>query len=136
MKKWFLQVNVILLSGLLLVGCGGDDGGKTDGESSNADSNTTEVSQVADFCGDCGQTKGSDSCCAADGEKCESCGFHKGATLCCKLNQADVAGKVLCGKCGDAKGSEKCCKEDAEACGKCGLNKGTPLCCKLKAKEE
>ena len=136
MKKWFWQVNVILLSGLLLVGCGGDDGEGTDAASIDKNTNTSEEIEVADLCGDCGQTKGTDTCCAADGVKCESCGFHKGAPLCCKLNQADVAGKTLCGACGEVKGAEKCCKDDAEVCKKCDLNKGSPLCCKLKDDEE
>jgi len=139
MKKWFGQISVILLTSLLLVGCGGDDetgasGSTNDGTSADA-TNTAETMEVAHFCGDCGHYKGSDSCCQA-GDKCEDCGFLKGAPLCCKLKQADVAGKVLCGKCGEVKGAEKCCQDDAEVCAKCELNKGAPLCCKLKEKEE
>ena len=136
MKKWFCQINVILLTSLLLVGCGRIVGPETDNAATDGNTNTAEEIEVADLCGDCGHTKGTDACCAADGAKCESCGFHKGAPLCCKLNQADVAGKTLCGKCGEVKGAEKCCKDDAEVCAKCELNKGSPLCCKLKDEEE
>lgn len=125
MKKWTAYITTMALASLLLVGCGGEK------ENNTATNNTAEITHV-NFCGDCGQHKGAETCCAKDGTVCESCGFHKGAPLCCKLQQADVAGKTLCGKCGDVAGGEKCCQEGAtEVCAKCKLNKGSPLCCKL-----
>ena len=100
MKKWTAYITTMGLASLLLVGCGGDQNNTpSNGTNSNASNtnNQQEITQV-NFCGDCGQHKGAETCCAKDGTACESCGFHKGAPLCCKLKQADVAGKTLCGR--------------------------------------
>lgn len=129
MKKWFCQISMIVLTSFLLLGCGGDN--TADTSSTNDGVQTT----LTNFCGDCGQYKGSDTCCTDGAEKCPDCGFHKEAPLCCKLEQAAVAGKTICGKCGEFAGEKKCCKEGADVCTKCELNKGAPLCCKLKEKE-
>ena len=78
------------------------------------------------LCKDCGQVKGSETCCSDDAETCH-CGFHKGSPACCK---ADKTGEdiTLCAKCGEVAGGEKCCAEGAEVCD-CGMHKGSPGCC-------
>ena len=82
------------------------------------------------ICGDCGELKGSEKCCAPDAEKCSKCGLNKGAPGCCKIEKGATDAK-LCGHCGEIKGSDKCCVAEAEKCPKCGLNKGAPGCCKI-----
>lgn len=89
---------------------------------------TTPVS-IVKYCGQCGQAKGSEACCATTAETCASCDFHKGAALCCKVTK-DAEGRDFCGKCGQVAGTEVCCAKDAETCD-CGMAKGSPLCCKL-----
>lgn len=96
------------------------------GQSSTQTIPEAEITPVSlELCGDCGQVKGSDSCCAEDGEECK-CGFHKGSPACCKLEKTgeDIA---LCVKCGEQAGGEKCCAE-GEVCD-CGFHKGSPACC-------
>jgi len=85
-----------------------------------------EITPVSlELCGDCGQVKGSETCCAADGEECK-CGFHKGSPACCKLEKTGED-LTLCVKCGELAGGEKCCGE-GEVCD-CGFHKGSPACC-------
>lgn len=78
------------------------------------------------LCGDCGQIKGAEACCADDAETCSGCDLAKGSPGCCKMEKGeDVA---LCA-CGEIKGSDGCCAEDAVKCDGCGKTKGSPACC-------
>lgn len=81
------------------------------------------------LCGDCGQLKGSEACCAEGAEVCSKCSLQKGAPGCCKMTKGTNV--TLCAGCGEIKGSEACCAEGAEACSKCQLHQGAPGCCKL-----
>ena len=137
MNKWTAYRASMALISCLLVGCGGETNtnNSNDTNTGEAAMNTGQELTPVNFCGDCGQHKETEACCAKTGAACESCGFHKGAPLCCKLKQADVAGKTICGKCGEIAGNEKCCKEGAEVCSKCELNKGSAICCKLNKEE-
>ncbi len=81
------------------------------------------------LCGECGQIKGGDACCAADAVTCDKCGLAKGSPGCCKITKGTDA--ELCTKCGQIKDTDACCAEGAVACDKCGLTKGSPGCCKI-----
>lgn len=80
------------------------------------------------LCGDCGQIKGGDACCAEGAEACGGCELTKGAPGCCKMEKGVDA--PLCGDCGQIKGAEACCAADAEKCSGCEKAKGSPGCCK------
>ena len=123
MMKLMMFLPVLALSGLMLTGCNKPADAPPEG--------TTNVSADVSLCGECGQVKGSEACCAEGAETCEGCQFCKGSPACCKASKDDVAdGSItLCGKCGQVKGSDTCCKEDAEVCEKCKLHKGSPGCC-------
>jgi len=84
------------------------------------------------LCTKCGEIKGTDKCCKAEGrKKCGGCGLFKGSPGCCKLPKGAESAQ-LCTKCGEIKGTDKCCKaEGRKKCGGCGLFKGSPGCCKL-----
>ena len=72
-----------------------------------------KVSTVT-VCVKCGETAGSEKCCAEDAAKCTKCGLHKGAPGCCRIGK-DVEGKTVeievratCGaKCGTKCGTKK-----------------------------
>ena len=81
------------------------------------------------LCGECGQMKGSEACCAEGAELCTKCSLQKGAPGCCKMEKGSNV--TLCAACGEIKGTAACCAEGAAACSKCKLNKGAPGCCKL-----
>ena len=89
----------------------------------------TETAPPA-LCGECGQIKGSDVCCAADAEKCGKCDLVKGSPGCCKIQKGTDT--ELCTGCGQIKGSEACCVAGAATCEKCGLHQGSPGCCRIK----
>ena len=109
----------ILLSVFMLVfiinGCG--DQKKTDKAHSHVHGDIV-------LCGNCGDVKGSETCCKSD-VRC-SCGFVKGAPACCKVEYTGE-NMTLCG-CGQVKGSDLCCT-DQEKCSKCDKHKGSPGCC-------
>jgi len=94
---------------------------------------------VLELCKKCGEIKGTDTCCKAEGRvKCSKCGLFEGSAGCCKIPK-DAKGPVtICGKCGEIKGTDTCCKAEGRVkCSKCGLFKGSAGCCKLpKAKKE
>ena len=117
---------------MTFVGCGNDasNGGGDSNSTSNA---TTETTTVAVLCGDCGEQKGADSCCAADSEICGSCNLHKGTALCCAALADDAKGKDICTGCGYAADAGHTCPTDGEVCKSCGLQKGSDACCKLKS---
>ncbi len=92
----------------------------------------TAEEKVYVLCLKCGEIKGTEKCCKAEGrEKCGSCGMLKGAPGCCKIPEGATEA-IICTKCGEIKGTEKCCKvEGREKCTCCGLIKGSVGCCKL-----
>ncbi len=115
MKSFLATVSLLAILALVTVGCG---------QQSEAQSESPAL------CGQCGQVKGADVCCAKDAVTCDECQLVKGSPGCCKIEKgADVA---LCAKCGQVKGADACCAEGAEKCDKCQLTKGSPGCCKIK----
>ena len=82
------------------------------------------------LCGDCGEVKETEVCCAEDAKKCDKCSLIAGSPGCCKIEKGSDA--KICTQCGQVAGSDACCDEDAEKCDKCNLAKGSPGCCKLK----
>ena len=82
---------------------------------------------IIKLCGDCGQVKGTDSCCADGSIACTQCGLQKGAVGCCKMEKGvDV---TLCSHCGHVAGSDTCCAPGEAKCGDCGMSKGAVGCC-------
>jgi|GEM_PF-1889179 hypothetical protein len=132
MHKYFKLFSLVAMVSIVAWGCTPPEG------DDNANGTTASVDQVvaAVFCGKCGHAKGTEQCCAEDGEACAACGMHKGSSLCCVELADDAKGKDLCGKCGQVAGTDACCAEGAKACAACGLHKGSPLCCKLNKAEE
>lgn len=115
--KSLTWIALLLLSSLLaaaLPACKGSTSASTD-------------SALA-LCGDCGQLKGGESCCAAGAADCPDCGLDQGAPGCCKMTKGSDA--ALCADCGMIKGGEGCCAADAAKCEKCGKIEGSPGCCK------
>ncbi|MBT3518373.1 MAG: hypothetical protein HOC41_08255 [Candidatus Marinimicrobia bacterium] len=92
----------------------------------NSITDTMEISSIV-LCGNCGELKGTDVCCATDAIVC-GCGAHKGSPACCKieLSGQDV---TLCNNCGQVKGTDICCAKNAAKCDNCGKTKGSPGCC-------
>ena len=122
MKRFLIPLFVVavLASGaLLMVGC--------------EKSPPAAKAATVQLCTDCGQVKGSETCCQPDAEKCASCGLAKGSPGCCKIPE-DAEEVKLCTACGQFAGSDACCDPDAKKCAACGLAKGSPGCCKLPAK--
>ncbi len=122
--------SIVALLGLVVSGCGQPTTSDADPEADNATQGAADTAAVF-LCGDCGQIKGSDVCCAEGAETCEKCGLAKGAPGCCKIEKG--TNTELCTKCGQIKGSDVCCAEGAETCAKCDLAKGSPGCCKIGA---
>ena len=63
MKKWTAYITTMALASLLLVGCGGGQDNNSSNDTNTNASNTNnkqEITQV-NFCGDCGQHKGSET---------------------------------------------------------------------------
>lgn len=113
--KYFAMLFCVV--SLVAIGCG---------QTATTEAPAVEVTPASlELCGDCGQVKDSDVCCAEDGQQCD-CGFHKGSPACCKLEKTGED-MTLCVKCGEHAGSDKCCKE-GETCD-CGFHKGSPACC-------
>lgn len=124
---------IFVLLMALVLGCGGapedTDTPATppaEGDGASVEGDATTLVSVAKYCGECGEAKDSESCCAEGAEKCD-CSFAKGSALCCKVTK-DAEGKDFCGSCGQVADSESCCAEGAEKCD-CGMVKGSPLCC-------
>ncbi len=149
MKNFIKLFALVAMASIVSWGCTPPEGGETpsngttteqahdhdghehaDGDHAHADADSVV------YCGKCGHTKGTEQCCAVDGEACAACEMHKGSALCCVTLGDDLKGKDLCGKCGHIAGSESCCAEGAAACEACGPHKGSPLCCKLEKAEE
>ncbi len=125
-SKWVFSI--VALLGLAVWGCGQTTTPDADLEADKATQGATETAAVF-LCGDCGQIKGSDDCCAEGAETCEKCGLATGAPGCCKIKKGTNV--ELCTACGQIKGSDACCAEGAETCAKCSLAKGSPGCCKI-----
>ncbi len=123
MKKALILVLALGLAMPFLGGCG-------QGEDQSAVEKESQATPA--LCGNCGQLKGSDSCCQDGAETCSGCQLAKGSPGCCKITKGeDVA---LCSGCGQIKGSDVCCADTAEKCDKCDLAKGSPGCCKIAKK--
>ncbi len=84
------------------------------------------------LCTECGQIKGTASCCKPGQAVCSKCGLAKGSPGCCKITKGSSKPAYLCAHCGHIKGSAKCCQPGQATCAKCGLVKGAPGCCKIK----
>ncbi len=116
---WFLVI--VATVALVSFGCSAEGVAPTETETEE-----TTVALVTTLCGNCGQVKGSDACCAEGATLCDACTLVKGAPGCCAMEAGtDV---VLCSACGQVKGSETCCAEGAEMCPQCDLVKGSPGC--------
>ena len=127
MKKLLTPLAVLSMAVLVSFGC---SKAPTEGPELQAPTIVKTVYESATLCGDCGQVKGSEACCAETSEKCADCSLQKGSPGCCNIEPGtDV---VLCAACGQIAESEACCAEGAESCTKCGLDKGAPGCCNLK----
>ena len=122
MNKFLAMLTVLSLVAMTSLGCGQ----ATTPEPTDL---TKVLYRPGTLCGNCGQLKGTETCCAEGAEVCSKCSLHKGAPGCCKMEKG--ANVTLCGACGEIKGGAACCAEGAEACAKCKLNKGAPGCCKL-----
>jgi len=87
-----------------------------------------------ELCTKCGEIKGADECCKAEGrEACAKCGLFKGSPGCCKISKDAKEPAVVCPKCGEVKGADACCKKEGHAaCPKCSLHQGSPGCCRMK----
>lgn len=83
------------------------------------------------LCSECGQVKGSETCCQPGQPLCEKCGLAKGSPGCCRVAKEGRQPVYLCAKCGFIKGGADCCKPNQTTCSKCGLVKGSPGCCKM-----
>jgi len=114
---------ILVLTALVAAGCN---------RSSTEETPSLDVTQAVHdivLCGDCGQVKGTDLCCADGAEVCEKCGLQSGAPGCCKIEQGTNV--TLCSSCGQIKGTDVCCLEGATVCADCGWHKGSPACCKI-----
>ena len=126
-------ISLLCALSVTLVGCQpADDAGDGNTTTAASNSSATETVEVATIlCGQCGEEKGSATCCAQTAETCE-CGMHKGSALCCVELPADAAGKDICSQCGHVAEAGHTCDGDCEKCAECGLHAGSPACCKLK----
>jgi hypothetical protein len=145
MSKALSLGSVVCLVVIVSWGCRGEsstpDGGGPAGPSAEADRDdsggqrddgqeSTEAVSVV-YCGKCGQTKGTDACCASDAMVCAKCTLHQGSALCCKV-PPEMAGKDICSKCGYVcKEDGSCCQGGADRCPDCGRHNDSPLCCKI-----
>ena len=150
MKKSSLGFVLVALFAIVSWGCNGGSGGGDSNTTSTSsstgdhdhdhdhehdhdhahDSDTTSINTSTILCGSCGESKGTESCCA-DGKKCGNCGLSEGSSLCCiKLPESSV-GKDICGDCGHIAANVHKCDSDCDKCTKCGLHAGAPACCKL-----
>ena len=126
----FLILTGVLLA-VLTVGCDERTAPTPSAEAEQAQQAPAAKDVV--ICGECGQIKGSETCCKPDQPHCQKCGLVKGSPGCCKLPEGTEGDVALCAKCGFIKGSEECCKDTAALkCSSCGLVKGSPGCCKIK----
>ena len=109
------------LTALLCVGC----------QTSETSTDNIVSPGAVSICTNCGDVKGSDTCCAPDAVTCGGCGLHKGSIGCCQIEKGSTETVMVCTSCGYFKGSDECCQDGGATCAGCGLKKGSPGCCKI-----
>ncbi|MFO7914643.1 MAG: hypothetical protein R6U43_03010 [Candidatus Krumholzibacteriales bacterium] len=66
------------------------------------------------ICGECGEEKDSERCCAEDAARCSDCGLIKGSPGCCNMPRPGRDARI-CSECGKFEGSDECCVKGSDS---------------------